>query len=73
MTKRLINRDINDRSTWAYPDIPSGVTVVRKTNVTKAEIYNIYIDCIEIQRNACLRILKQQNGDLISDEITVLS
>ena len=73
MTKRLIKRDINDISTWAYPSIPSGVTVVRKTNVTEAEIYNIYRDCIEIQRNAYIRILKHQSVDSISAEITVLS
>ena len=59
MTKQHTKRDINDKSTWAYPNIPSGVTIIRKENVTDDDIYKIYKECIEIQRNAYIRTLKQ--------------
>jgi len=61
MTEKTGKRDIKDSGTWAYPDIPGGVTVIRKENITENEIYNIYKDCIEIQRNACIRLLKHKN------------
>jgi len=64
MAVKSIKRDINDVSTWAYPNIPSGVTVLRKEDVTEAEIYNIYRDCINIQRNAYLRLIKEQEHEL---------
>ena len=62
MTERHIKRDINDIGTWAYPNIKSGVTVVRKENVTENEIYDIYKDCIDIQRNAYICLIKRR-GD----------
>ena len=59
MTKQQTKRNINDKSTWAYPNISNGVTIIRKENVTDDEIYEIYKECIEIQRNAYVRTLKQ--------------
>jgi len=64
MAVKSIKRDINDVSTWAYPNIPSGVTVLRKEDVTEAEIYGIYRDCINIQRSAYLRLIKEQGHEL---------
>ena len=60
MTKQAMEKNINDRNAWAYPNMPNGVTVVRKENVTEAEIYDIYKYCIEIQRNAYKRTVNQQ-------------
>ena len=63
MTKKVMKKDIsninniNDNRTWVYPNIPSGVTVVRKEKVTEDEIYSIYKDCIDIQRNAYIRLI----------------
>ncbi|MCL1859883.1 MAG: hypothetical protein FWF92_11710 [Oscillospiraceae bacterium] len=58
MTKKYIKPDINNINTWAYPNIPSGVTVIRKEAITENEIYKIYKDCIEIQRYAYISLLK---------------
>lgn len=60
MAEKAAERDINENRTWAYPDIQSGVTVIRKENVTENEIYAIYKDCIDIQRSAYIRLLNQQ-------------
>ena len=49
------NANINDRITWMYPDILSGITIIRKENVTQKEIYEIYKYCINIQREALIR------------------
>ena len=58
MTEKFIKGDINDKNTWAYPTIPKGITIIRKENIIENEIYNIYKDCIDIQRNAYIRQLK---------------
>ncbi|MCL2773899.1 MAG: hypothetical protein FWD71_11170 [Oscillospiraceae bacterium] len=73
MAKQLIKRDINDSRTWTYPNIPSGVTVIRKENVTENEIYEIYKDCIDIQRNAYLRLMQKQEDKSSVKEAEVLS
>lgn len=62
VTKQAVKRDVNDSGTWAYPNIPSGVTVIRKENVTDDEIYGIYKECIEIQRDACIRMLNRRGN-----------
>lgn len=59
-SNKSVKRNIDDIRTWAYPGIPGGVTVIRKLNVSEEEIYDIYKNCIEIQRNAYIRALTQQ-------------
>ena len=68
MTEQFVKRDINARSTWAYPDIPRGVTVVRKESVTEKEIYAIYKECIEIQRDAYIRAINQKLEEISNIE-----
>jgi ssDNA-specific exonuclease RecJ len=58
-----IKRNIDDKSTWAYPDIPSGITIIRKIRkkheTDEVNVYKIYKECIEIQRAACIRKQKE--------------
>ena len=64
MENQYLKTDINNRDTWTYPNMLSGITIVRKENVTEEEIYRIYKYCIEIQQKSQINKIKEDKYNL---------
>ena len=65
MKNKYLKKDINNQDTWAYPNMSSGVTIIRKGNVSEEEIYEIYKYCIEVQQKAQIKKIKEDKYNFI--------